>query len=49
MYGDINKDGIVDILDISSVASVNAITKADVDYDIKCDLNEDGVIDILDI
>jgi len=43
--GDINGDGVIDILDI--VLMVNMIL--DGDYDSLADFNDDGIVDILDI
>ena len=48
--GDINMDGVVNILDIVLTVNFNmgSIELTDVQFD-SADLNDDGVIDILDI
>jgi len=45
IQGDLNGDGVIDILDI--IALVNMILNGE--YSIVADLNEDGVVNILDI
>ena len=45
LQGDLNNDGIIDILDI--IALINMILSAD--YSIVADINEDGLINVLDV
>ena len=46
--GDINKDGVVEILDKISIGEQNDKTTSDVDFRSECDINDDGIVDILD-
>lgn len=46
---DINKDGVVDTLDLSMLSSKYNIDSTKSTYDKKLDLNNDGIIDIYDI
>lgn len=46
---DVNKDGKVDLKDLSLVASKYKAKKTDSAYSSDCDVNSDGVIDITDI
>ena len=43
--GDLNSDGIINILDVVQIVSLILINE----YDHSVDLNEDGIINILDI
>ena len=45
VIGDINSDGIINILDVVQVVNLILINE----YDDSGDLNEDGIINILDI
>ena len=45
LLGDINSDGIINILDI--ISTVNLILSNE--YDERCDMNADGILDVLDI
>lgn len=47
--GDINKDGCIQILDLSELMSIFGIDNTDSKYDIRCDFNEDSEIQILDL
>ncbi len=47
--GDVNKDGIVNILDVVAVTSRYGSKVGDPNYDAVCDVNKDGKIDILDL
>lgn len=47
--GDINKDGCIQILDLSLLMTVFGITNTDSNYNIKYDFNEDLEIQILDL
>lgn len=49
LKGDINNDNIVDIFDLSKVASIYGARRYDSNYDPKCDINNDGIIDIFDL
>jgi hypothetical protein len=46
---DLNRDGIVNILDISIVARAFASRLGDLDWNAAADLNKDGIVNILDI
>ena len=46
--GDINKDGIIEILDKVIMTKQNGKTSTDVDFNESGDLNDDGAIEILD-
>ncbi|MGL5149860.1 MAG: glycosyl hydrolase family 18 protein [Clostridium sp.] len=46
---DINKDGVVDIVDLSLVSTKYNLKSTDSLYDAKCDVNSDKIIDIFDI
>lgn len=46
---DINKDGKVDIIDLSLVASKYNANKSDIKYDADYDINNNGIIDLYDI
>ena len=46
---DVDNSGIIDILDLSIVASRYNIIKGSNDYDIRYDLNRDGIIDLYDL
>ena len=46
LYGDVNGDGLLNILDI--VFTINIILDIE-EYDEYADLNDDGIVDILDI
>lgn len=46
---DFNKDGIVDILDLTFIVAVYNKKSTDANWDVKYDLNKDAVVDIFDI
>jgi len=46
---DINKDGIVNMVDVMMIAKVFNLTKSDARFDQKCDLNNDDVINMADV
>jgi hypothetical protein len=47
--GDINKDGVVDILDLAIPAAAHSSTVGDARWKPEADLNKDDVVDVLDI
>lgn len=47
--GDVNKDGIIEILDASLIMNSFGIIESDIAYDTKYDFNEDKQIEILDV
>lgn len=47
--GDLNKDGIIQLLDLSMLYSVYQADKTSSNYDKKIDLNDDGKIQLLDL
>ena len=47
--GDINKDGVIQILDLSYILSGYGVNNTDPKYDFKVDFNEDTEIQILDL
>lgn len=49
LFGDVNGDGTIDILDLVEACSRYALKKGDPGWSDDCDLNEDGYINILDI
>ncbi len=49
MQGDVNGDGIVDIVDLSIVAVVYGTFAHEPSYNPDADLNKDGVVDVMDI
>lgn len=46
---DINKDGVVDMLDLAEVSKRYNAKENDVNYDEKYDINRDGIIDLFDL
>lgn len=48
-YGDFNKDGAIQLLDLSALSKVFDIDTTSTKYDIKMDANEDGKIQLLDL
>jgi len=46
---DVNSDGLVNILDLTTLTAVYATTAGDLHYYYLCDINNDGVINILDL
>ena len=48
-YGDFNKDGVIQLLDLSALSKVFDIDTTSTKYDIKMDANEDGKIQLLDL
>lgn len=46
---DINGDGVIDVLDLSLVASRYNTTKESEKWDIKYDVNNDGIVDLFDL
>jgi hypothetical protein len=46
---DLNKDGIVNVLDVSTVAKAYDSKPSDINWNPLADLNEDGIINIVDI
>jgi hypothetical protein len=49
LQGDLNGDGIIDILDVSTAAVAFGATPDNPRWNPKADLNFDGVIDVLDL
>ena len=49
MVGDVNGDGIVDVVDLSLVAVAYGTFIGEPSYDPEADLNKDGVVDVYDI
>jgi len=49
LQGDLNDDGIIDILDVSTAAIAFGATPDNPRWNAKADLNFDGVIDVLDL
>jgi len=47
--GDVNRDGIIDSLDMDRVKALFGRVRGDPDFDSDCDLNQDGKIDMKDI
>lgn len=47
--GDINKDGIVDVLDLIELKNAYGLTQQSPDWDPDCDLNLDNVVNVLDL
>jgi len=47
--GDLNADGIIDIVDVVIVAAHFGLTSASPSYSLQSDVNEDGKIDIVDL
>ena len=48
LFGDVNKDGIVQLKDISQICNLYGLSSTDKNYDIKMDANEDGTIQLKD-
>lgn len=48
LYGDVNGDGAVNILDVILVSEAFGTSQGDPDYDPSSDLNQDGRINVLD-
>ena len=50
LYGDVDSNGIVDILDFAAIASsYNSVLETDPGWSFEKDLNRDGVIDMYDL
>jgi hypothetical protein len=49
LVGDINNDGIVNILDLASFSKAYLAYEGSSDYDLELDLSYDGIIDIRDL
>jgi hypothetical protein len=49
LFGDINLDNAVNILDLSLVASSFGSVTGDEKWNDECDLNKDSVINIIDV
>jgi parallel beta-helix repeat protein len=49
LQGDVDGNGVVNILDLATVAMVYMTQEGEPDYDPELDLNHDGIIDILDL
>jgi parallel beta-helix repeat protein len=49
LYGDVNGDGTVNILDVILVSKAFGTSQGDLNYDPSSDLNQDGRINILDM
>jgi len=49
MQGDVNGDGIVNVLDLSIVSMSYGSFEGEPDYDPDADLNKDGVVDMRDL
>ena len=49
-YGDVNQDGIIDVLDLVRLVGIilNNYEPSDIEYTLS-DLNDDGIVDVLDI
>lgn len=47
--GDVNKDGSIQILDLSELMSIFGIDNVNPNYNVKYDFNEDGEVQILDL
>jgi len=49
-YGDVNQDGIIDVLDLVRLVGIilNNYNPTDIEYTLS-DLNDDGIVDVLDI
>ncbi len=47
--GDVNRDGLVNIIDLTLVASHFAAVVGNPNYYAQADLNNDGIIDIVDL
>jgi len=47
--GDLNEDGIINVLDLLKIAYVFGAREGDPNYDPSLDLNKDGVINVLDL
>ena len=49
-YGDVNQDGIIDVLDLVRLVGIilNNYIPTDIEYTLS-DLNDDGIVDVLDI
>ena len=46
--GDVNKDGVVEILDKVLITKQNGTNSSSPDFSVECDLNDDGKVEILD-
>lgn len=46
--GDVNKDGVVEILDKVLITKQNGTNSSSADFSVECDLNDDGKVEILD-
>lgn len=50
LYGDVDSNGIVDVLDLAAIASsYNSSLETDTGWSLKKDLNRDGIIDVYDL
>ena len=47
--GDVNKDGAIEILDVSELTTIFGVVETDSSYDIKYDFDDDNEVGILDI
>ena len=49
MPGDINGDGVVDMVDLLVLANAWASVTGNANFDANCDLNNDGVVNVIDL
>lgn len=47
--GDVNEDGVIDILDIAEIASHYNLKSGEMNWNINYDINKDGIINIYDL
>ncbi len=49
MYGDINADGHVDVIDLLWLIAAFGTYAGDPAYDPRCDFNNDAAVDVIDL
>ncbi len=49
LLGDVNEDGIVNVIDITIVSVAYGSFEVDPDYNPQADLNADGIVDMWDL
>lgn len=49
LQGDVNKDGVVNLLDLARVGAAFGSSLGDLNYDADADLNKDGAVNLLDL